>query len=79
MFSDNEKASIENWLINSVESMRGNIISLSTDWMQVIEISATKKSPLFFAFATKRTEKERLGIPNRLVNAHIVCQVLKLM
>ena len=60
IFSHEKHAPIENWLMNSIENLRGNIIELPNDWVQILDISATKEWPLLFSLATERIEKEGL-------------------
>ena len=43
IFSYEKDAPIENWLLNSVESLTGSTINLPTDLVQVTEISNTER------------------------------------
>ena len=63
IFSYEKEAPIENWLHNTVKSLIGNTINLPTDWLQLVEIHATKDWPLLFSLATQRIERERLTLP----------------
>ena len=63
IFSYEENAPIENWLMKSVENLRGNVLELPNDWVQILDISATTKWSLLFSLATERIEKERINIP----------------
>ena len=63
IFSYEKDTPIENWLLNSVENLRGSTITLPSDWVQVIEASKNNKWLLFMSLAINRIEKERLSIP----------------
>ena len=47
IFSNAEDCPIENWLYNSVESLKGNAIELPTNWFDISELTNTKDWPLF--------------------------------
>ena len=42
IFSYAEDCSIENWLYNSMESLKGNTIELPTNWLGIAELTNTK-------------------------------------
>ena len=63
IFSYEKDASIQNWFLDSVESLMGSTISLPTDWVQVTDISSTEVWPLLFSLSMRKIEKERLNIP----------------
>ena len=63
IFSYEKDASIETWLLNSVESLVECTSNLPTDWVQVTHISNTEVWPLLFSLSMERIEKERLNIP----------------
>ena len=49
IFSFEKDTPIDNWLLNSVESLVGSTINLPSDWIQVIDINKTSKWPLFIS------------------------------
>ena len=63
IFSFEKDAAIENWLLNSVESLVGSAITLPTDWVQSAEINNTEVWPLFLSLSMDRIGKARLIIP----------------
>ena len=65
IFSFEKDATIENWLLNSAESLVGSAITRPTalDWVQVAEINSMEVWPLFLSLSMDRIEKERLNIP----------------
>ena len=62
IFSFEKETPFDNWLLNSVENLVSTI-SLTSDWVQVIEVNKHNKWPLFTSLSTDRIEKERLSIP----------------
>ena len=63
IFSYAEDCPIENWLCNSVESLKGNAIELPTNWFDISELTNIKDWPLFYSLSMKRIEHERMYIP----------------
>ena len=63
IFSFEKDTPIENWLLNSVESLMGSTINLPLNWVEVIEVHKNNKWPLFVSLSIDRIEKERLTIP----------------
>ena len=63
IFSYAEDCPIENWLCNSMESLKGNAIELPTNWFDISELTNTKDWPLFYSLSMKRIERERMYIP----------------
>ena len=63
IFSYEKDTPIDNWLLNSVESLVSSTSSLPEDWAQVMEVNKHTKWPLFTSLAINRIEKERLSIP----------------
>ena len=63
IFSFEKDTPIENWLLNSVESLVGSTINLSSAWVQVIDVNKTSKWPFFTSLATDIIEKGRWSIP----------------
>ena len=59
IFSFEDKAPIECWLLNSIE----NAIQLPTNWMDISHLCNAENWPLLFLLSTERIEKERLNIP----------------
>ena len=57
IFSYEKDTPIDNWLLNSVESLVGSAISLPEDWVQVIEVNKHTKWPLFTSLAIDTIEK----------------------
>ena len=43
IFSYEQNAPIKNWLMNSIENLKGNTIELPNDWLQILDISVTKE------------------------------------
>ena len=49
IFSFEKDAPIENWLLNSVESLVRSTITLPKEWVQVAEINNTEVWPVFLS------------------------------
>ena len=63
IFSYEIDAPIENWLLNSVDNLKGTTIDLPLNWMDVSGLIHSDKWPLLYSLSVERIEKERLYIP----------------
>ena len=63
IFSFADDCPIENWLYNSVDSLKGNAIALPTNWLDISELTNAKEWPLLYSLSMKRIENERMYIP----------------
>ena len=56
VFSYENDAPIENWLLNSVENLKGSTVDLPLNWMDVSQLIHSDKWPLLYSLSLERIE-----------------------
>ena len=63
IFTFEDSVPVENWLLNSVENLKGHSIELPTNWLDIAQIIDKEDWSLLYSLSMERIEAERIYTP----------------
>ena len=63
IFTFEDNVPVENWLLNSVENLKGHSIDLPTNWLDIAQLIYKQEWSLLYSLSMERIEAERIYTP----------------
>ena len=63
IFTYEDNVPVENWLLNSVENLKGHSIDLPTNWLDIAQLIYKQDWSLLYSLSMERIEAERIYTP----------------
>ena len=63
IFTFEDSVPVENWLLNSVENLKGHSIELPTNWLEIAQLIDKEDWSLLYSLSMERIEAERIYTP----------------
>ena len=63
IFTFEDSVPVENWLLNSVENLKGHSIELPTNWLDIAQFIDKEDWSLLYSLSMERIETERIYTP----------------
>ena len=63
IFTYEDNVPVENWLLNSVENLKGHSIELPTNWLDIAQLIYKQDWSLLYSLSMERIEAERIYTP----------------